>query len=306
MAINVSALNNYVEEHRLPLILKSVLKGKTIDLVQIQTGVKQDTALNLLSASVVFGDGGACGWNATDGVTLSQRKIEPAFLKVNQAFCDKSLLKHWMAYDVTLAAGRNTLPFEQDFMEGIAREISEKIEKMVWQGDKNNAGGLKECDGYLKILEAVGAGTIIETDQAGTSAYNRIKGVYNAMPARIVDKEDAVIFVSEADYREFIQNLVAANMYHFNPDYKNGEYYLPGTSIRVIATPGLDGSDTGKMDKMVAGRLSNFFYGVDAEDDKDTFDFWYSRDAQEFRLAVDFACGVQIAYPNEIVLAKQA
>ena len=76
---------------------------------------------------------------------------------------------------------------------------------------------------------------------------------------------------------------------------------VPGTSIRVIAVNGLN--STGKI---VAGRLSNFFYGVGAEDDKDTFDFWYSQDNREFRLAVYFAMAVQVAYPNEIVLGKQA
>ena len=93
MAINVTALNNYVEEKRLPLIAKSFLRGKTIDLIQIETGVLQDTALNLVSASVKFGDGASCGWNATDGIALSQRHLKPTFLKVNQAFCDKDLLK---------------------------------------------------------------------------------------------------------------------------------------------------------------------------------------------------------------------
>ena len=304
MAINVTGLSNYVDEKRLPLIAKSVLTGKTIDLVQIETGVKQDTALNLVSASVEFGDGSSCGWDATNGVALSQRKLVPVFLKVNQAFCDKSLLKKWASYEVRLAAGREQLPFEEKFMDEIAKSISESIEKMIWQGDSSNVSAV-ECDGYLTLLEAVGAGTIAITAAQGTSAYNRIKAVYNALPARIVDKEDTVIFVSEADYRSFIQELVAANLYHFDPDYKNGEYRLPGTSIRVIAVPGLDGSDSGKFDKMVGGRLSNFFYGVDAEDDKDTFDLWYSKDNQEFRLAVNFAIAAQVAYPNEVVEISQ-
>ena len=306
MAINVSALSNYVEEKRLPLIAKSVLTGKTVDLVQLETGVKQDTALNLVSASVVFGDGSDCGWDATNGVTLSQRKLQPVFFKVNQAFCDKSLLKKWASYEVRLAAGRETLPFEQKFTEEIARSISEQIEKLIWQGDSQNAGGNVECDGYIKLLTAVGAGTVAITASSGTSTYNKIKAVYNALPARVIDKDDTVIFVSEADYRSFIQELVAANLYHFNPDYRNGEYPLPGTSIRVIAVPGLDGSDTGKFDHMVAGRLSNFFYGVDAEDDKSTFDVWYSKDNQEFRLACNFAIAAQVAYPNEVVIISQA
>lgn len=298
MALNVSTLTNYVEEKRLPLIAKSFLRGKTIDLIQIETGVLQDTALNLVSAQVEFGDGASCGWNATDGVALSQRILKPTFLKVNQSFCDKSLLKKWASYEVKLAAGREQLPFEEEFMEEIANAINESIEKLVWQGDSSHTN---EPDGFLKILETSGSGVISKTWTAGTTAYNKIKAVYNAIPANIIDKEDTVIFVGEETYREFIQDLVAANLYHFSPDYKAGEYMVPGTSIRVIAVNGLN--STGKI---VAGRLSNFFYGVGAEDDKDTFDFWYSQDSREFRLAVYFAMAVQIAYPNEIVLGKQA
>ena len=295
----VTALPNYVEEHRLPLIAKSVLRGKTIELVQIETGVKSDTALNLISASVTFGDGSSCGWTPTEGVTLSQRKLVPVFIKVNQAFCDKNLLKKWASYEVTLAAGRSTLPFEEQFLEEISNSINEQIEKMVWQGDSQNGSSRIECDGYLKHIEAGGSGATILTDTDGTTAYNRIKRVYNALPARVVDKQDTVIFVSNSLYRDFINELVASNLYHFNPDYGQGEYPLPGTSIRVIAVSGLDGTN-----KIVAGRLSNFFYGVDAEDDKDTLDLWYSKDNQEFRLAANFAVSTQIAYPDEIVLSK--
>ena len=298
MALNVSTLSNYVEEKRLPLIAKSFLRGKTIDLIQLETGVLQDTALNLVSAQVEFGDGASCGWNPTEGVALSQRLLKPTFLKVNQVFCDKDLLKKWASYEVKLAAGREQLPFEEKFMEEIANAINESIEKLVWQGDSSHTN---EPDGFLKILGAGGSGVVSATWTAGTTAYNKIKAVYNAIPANIIDKEDTVIFVGEETYREFIQDLVAANLYHFSPDYKAGEYMVPGTSIRVIAVNGLN--STGKI---VAGRLSNFFYGVGAEDDKDTFDFWYSRDNREFRLAAYFAIAVQIAYPNEIVLGKQA
>ena len=298
MALNVSTLSNYVEEKRLPLIAKSFLRGKTIDLIQLETGVLQDTALNLVSAQVEFGDGASCGWNPTEGVALSQRLLKPTFLKVNQVFCDKDLLKKWASYEVKLAAGREQLPFEEKFMEEIANAINESIEKLVWQGDSSHTN---EPDGFLKILEAGGSGVVSATWSAGTTAYNKIKTVYNAIPANIIDKEDTVIFVGEETYREFIQELVAANLYHFSPDYRTGEYMVPGTSIRVIAVNGLNGTG-----KIVAGRLSNFFYGVGAEDDKDTFDFWYSQDNREFRLAVYFAIATQVAYPNEIVLGKQA
>jgi hypothetical protein len=294
MAIDVSALGNYVEEKRLPLIAKSFLTGKTIDLVQLETGVKQDTALNLLTAEVEFGDGASCGWDPTDGVALSQRLLKPVFLKINQAFCDKNLLKKWASYEVNLAAGRETLPFAERFMDEIAKGIQAKIEYLIWNGDSLNPN---EPDGYLKLLLGGGATSITVT---GMTNYNAIKAVYNAIPTEIIDKEDTVIFVSEQRYRGFIQELVAANLFHFAPDYKDGEYKLPGTSIRVIAVNGLNNKN-----QIVAGRLSNFFYGVGAEDDKDTFDFWYSKDNREFRLAVYFAIAAQVAFPDEVIVGEE-
>ena len=291
---NVTSLSDYVEEKRLPLIAKSFLTGKTIDLVQLETGVKQDTALNLLTSEVEFGDGASCGWDPTAGVTLSQRLLKPVFLKINQAFCDKNLLKKWASYEVNLAAGRETLPFAEKFMDEIAKGIQAQIEYLIWNGDAQNPN---EPDGYLKLLSDAGATSVSVT---GMTNYNAIKAVYNAIPTEIIDKEDVVIFVSEQRYRAFIQELVAANLFHFAPDYKDGEYKLPGTSIRVIAVNGLN-----KSNSIVAGRLSNFFYGVGAEDDKDTFDFWYSKDNREFRLAVYFAIAAQVAFPDEVIVGEE-
>ena len=298
VGIDVTALSNYVEEKRLPLIAKSFMRGKTVDLVQLETGVLQDTALNLLGSNLSFQAGDTCGWDPEGNVALSQRLLKPVFIKINMPFCDKDLLKKWASYEVKLAAGREQLPFEEAFMDEIARGINEHIETLIWQGDSNNTA---EPDGFLAILEAVGSGVVEAEWAQGTSAYNKIKAVYNKIPANIIDKEDTVIFVGEETYRAYIQDLVAANLYHFDPDYKDGEYKLPGTSVRVIAVNGLNGED-----KIVGGRLSNFFYGVGAEDDKDTFDFWYSKDNREFRLACYFAIAAQIAYPNEVVLGQEA
>ena len=291
---DVNSLSDYVEEKRLPLIAKSFLTGKTIDLVMLETGVKQDTALNLLTADVEFGAGDECGWDPTAGVVLSQRILKPVFLKINQAFCDKNLLRKWASYEVNLAAGRETLPFAEKFMDEIAKGIQAQIEYLIWNGDAQNPN---EPDGYLKLLSDAGATSVSVT---GMTNYNAIKAVYNAIPTEIIDKEDVVIFVSEQRYRGFIQELVAANLFHFAPDYKDGEYKLPGTSIRVIAVNGLN-----KSNSIVAGRLSNFFYGVGAEDDKDTFDFWYSKDNREFRLAVYFAIAAQVAFPDEVIVGEE-
>lgn len=298
----VNSLPAYVDEQRLPLIAKAIYGAKTADLLTLIADVKTKTALNLISTDVVFGDGAACGWNDQGTVTLSQRYIDPAYLKVNMSFCDRELLGKWASYQVRLTAGKETLPFEEYFVNGVLDGVSDALEKMIWQGKKAEGNSF---DGLLTILDAENTAKSVVV-AAGTGAYEAIKSVYKAIPSEIVMKEDTVIFVSEATYRDFISDLVAANLYHFNPDYKDGEYKLPGTSVRVIAVGGLNGSKKAGEDKIVAGRLSNFFYGVSAEEDEQAFNLWYSADNQEFRLAINFAAGVNVAYPDEVVISKDA
>lgn len=298
----VNSLPAYVDEQRLPLIAKAIYGAKTADMLTLIADVKQKTALNLISTDVVFGDGSLCGWSAQGTSTLSQRFIDPAYLKVNMSFCDRELLGKWASYQVRLTAGKETLPFEEDFVNGVLDGVSEALEKMIWQGKKSDGNSF---DGFLTILDSENTAKSVVVS-AGTGAYEAIKAVYKAIPSEIVMKEDTVIFVSEATYRDFISDLVSANLYHFNPDYKDGEYKLPGTSVRVIAVGGLNGSKKAGVDRIVAGRLSNFFYGVSAEEDEQAFNLWYSADNQEFRLAINFAAGVNVAYPSEVVISKDA
>lgn len=290
MSFQITALPEYVDQSRMELIGKAFLDGKTAGLVNLEVGVNQKTALNLINTAAAIQDGANCGWTDKGDVTLSQRYLEPAFLKVNMALCDKDLLKKYASHEVKMAAGRETLPFEAKIMEEVTKSIAEQIENLLWQGE--NGFGLK---GYLEILRT--DGTV--GDRASASAYNAIKTVYNKLDPAIVMKEDTVIFVGEDDYRAFIQDLVAANLYHFAPDYKNGEYVLPGTSVRVIAVPGLTGTSA-----VVGGQLSNFFYGVDATDDAQTLDVWYSKDAREFRIAAGFSIAAQIARPDMVAAVK--
>ena len=292
MAFNVSALPEYVDQSRMELIGKAFLDGKTAGLVNLEVGVNQKTSLNLINTEAALQDGADCGWTDKGDVTLTQRYLEPVFLKVNTSLCDKDFLKKFASHEVKMAAGRETLPFEAKIMDEITKSIAEQIENLLWQGD--SGFGLK---GYLEILQTdgtVGA-------RANASAYNAIKTVYNKLDPAIVMKEDTVIFVGEDDYRAFIQDLVAANLYHFAPDYKNGEYVLPGTSVRVIAVPGLTGTSA-----VVGGQLSNFFYGVDATDDAQTLDVWYSKDAREFRIAAGFSMAAQIARPDMVAAIKNS
>lgn len=291
MAVNLSALTAYVDEQKIGLIRKSALGAKTLDYVNIQTGVVGPTAINILNTDIVFGDGGACGWNEAGTSTVSQRKIVPALLKVNMSFCDKAMAKYFMNYEVNMAAGRANLPFEEAFIGDVVEKTNAKLDDIIWNGV--TVGGTK-YNGYLDLLTEAS----IEKTGAGTNVYETVKNVYKAIPANVLDK--AVIFMGIDAYRDLVGELVEANLFHHNATVdETHEMILPGTITKVVAVPGLNGKNV-----IVAGNPEHMFYGTDMTGDDEVFKLWYSDDNQEFRLNIGFSAGVQFAFPSEVVWAN--
>ena len=289
MAINVSALTAYVDEQRLPLIRKTIFAAPSVKHFNLQTGVKHSAALNILNTTVAFGDGATCGWDEAGSSAFSQRTLEVGNYKVNMSFCDKAMLKYWNGYDVRVAAGQKTLPFEEDFVNGVIDGVAEKLETIIWQGVK----ATDKMDGILTILGK--EGTVIKSE-AGTTIYDSVLNAYKAIPAKKLDK--AAMFIGVDKFRDLVLELTAKNLYHYNPAVdEKMEIVLPGTNTRIIAVSGLNGKSN-----VVAADPENIYYGVDMEGDEETFDLWYSQDNQEFRLAINFNAGVQVAFPDEVVL----
>lgn len=292
MAINVDGLSAYVDEQRLPLIKKAVLGGKSVGLMNLQTGVKRSAALNLINVNPTLQKGG-CGFNAQGDATLSQRVINTELLKVNMSFCDKDLLAYWAGYEVKVGAGKEVLPFEEYLTTAIIEGVNEKVENLIWNGDKSKGA---EFDGILTIL--ADEDDVISAQ--GTGAYGAIKAAYAAIPVAVLPK--ASIFVGADTFRTFMLEMVEKNYFHYAADGADvQEFILPGTNTKVIAVNGLNGTG-----KIVAADAQNLFYGCDMLDDAEAFDLFYSKDNREFRLVVEFNAGTQVAYPSEIVVATVA
>lgn len=295
---NLNALTGWTDEHSEELLTKAMLGGKSYKLFGLQTGVKGKTALQLMDNEIVFQDGHACGWNDSGSTTFTQRYIDPAILKINMGFCQKNFLNTCFAHKLRVAAGLENLPFEEQIMNNISGKINEGVEKMTYQGE---SGHTDEFEGLISILTNASAVTKNVNSASGTTAYAFLKAVAAKKPAAV---KDAVILVSTPVYEEFMQDLVSANLFHFDPANGDNEYKLPGTNIRVIAVDGLN--DTASYDYAILANPKNIVIGVDMEGDEEVFDFWFSRDNDEFRLKSNFSMGVQVGYPEEVVFGKRA
>ena len=292
-------IKGYVDESNESLIAKTVLGGQSVSLFGLQTGVKGDTAINLLDTDVELQSALDCGFTPKGSNKISRRILKPVYLKVNMQWCDKNFLDTYAQHMVKIAAGMKTLPYAEEFTAGIVARVNEALETMLYQGVADV--GKTEFDGLITLLGK--ESTAIKVGTNTGTAYEKLLKVYNAVP-EVAHKDDLVILVAPSLYREFVQELVKANMYHYDANDANAQTYLPGTSVPVIPVDGLipTTANAGK-EFIIALRKSNVIYGTDMSNDQEKFDFWYSADDQVFKLAIEFTAGVQFAYPEEVVFA---
>lgn len=304
---NVSALTNYVETRKDVLVKDIVLggvKGDTIRNLAKQLGIKTSERINYLDVTPAIQSGKGCGFSASGSTSLTDRLLNTAIMKVNDSYCPDDLLGKFAEYMVRLGADANAegeFPFEEEILRQIVGGINEQMEKLVWQGATSGNSGSDLIDGFVTLAENNdSASTITASTTAATSAisvYNEIKKVIMLIPEEIIDK--AVVFVSPAVYRAFVQEMVEKNYYHYESGkVENEDLIFPGTNIRVHKTFGL----TGDKKHIYASAYENMFYGCDMMNDKEEVRVWFSDDDDLFKLKVKWNAGVMTAFPDEVVL----
>ena len=301
----VSSLPTYVQDNK-DLIIKNFALVGTASRQRfgLQTGIKTSAYLNYLELNPTLQDGKGCGFSASGTATLTQRTITTAIIKVNMDICPDSLLGKYAEYLVRIGAKSDELPFEQYIIDGVTAELNKKIEKLIWQGDttKTTDTDLKWLNGILKQL-ASDTDKVAVNIAAGTAIYNAIKAVYLAIPEETLER-GAEIYISPANYRDFLQAMVEKNYFHYSgpQDAAPEEFVFPGTDVKVVKTPGLAGVNN----LIVASFPENFVYGCDAEGDLEDVKIWFSDDDDLFKLKVKWNSGIAYRFPNQVTLGTIA
>lgn len=298
-----TSLPKYVQENK-DMLLKNfaLVGGSTRSRISVQTGIKSTGRINFMEIAPVLQDGNGCGFNAEGAVSLSQRDIETAVIKVNLDICPETLRGKYAEYLIKTNATAETLPFEQYIMEGVTNVLTKKNEVLMWQGDKASGNtDLKWIDGFIKIAGAEAG--VKDVEITTDKIYDAILAVYAELPDEVIER-GAEIYVSPANFRKFMQELVAKNYFHYAGAIEAApeEFYFPGTNAKVVLTPGL----TGVNDKILGTFAKNLFYGCDMEGDAEDIKVWFSDDDDLYKLKVKWNMGVQIAFPDMVVLGATA
>ena len=312
MSFSVSTLSNYTKENEAQLVTSSVLGAKTAALIKsagnVMVGVKSAETINIMDTDAFFQAGGTCGWNASGTTSFTQRTVTVGKIKVQEALCPKALEAKYLQKALPTGSQYDSIPFEQDYSDRKAKTIASQLETALWQGDTTSANGnLNKFDGFIKLIGAASgvvdanvSGYISGAPLSSITAGNVVSlfdGVYKAIPAKVVAADDMVIVCGQDTFRTYTIALKNANMFQYSIDVKaDAEFVLPGTSIKVVALQGLNGTND-----VYAMRLSNLFLGTDLLNEEEKFEIFFAKEADEVRFAAEFKMGVNVAFPDEIV-----
>ena len=291
--LNVSALPDYIQEHRDELFINAILGAKTLGLVEIMPNVKYKDALNYLDSEVVLQDGSECGWNPQGSDTFSQRYIETVAVEVEKEFCWKDFEKKYMNYQLLWEAGREKLPFEEKIAQSNMNAIQNAVEDLVWKGDS----GLS-IDGFIAAAENASATTV--EFETGQTVSDKIDAIVAALSFKML-KKGVNIYVSPTDFASYIreQNGVCCANKPILDAASESIAYFGDSRIKIVPVLGLEGADA-----IVAATPDALVYATDVEGSEKSYRMWFDEKEEKFMFRVLFRAGTAIKFPDEVVLGE--
>lgn len=323
MAIDVSALTNYVIENENLLIVKSLFGGKTSDLIRaegtVMVGVKFAEKINVLATDAIFQNGTGCTRTSSGTTSLTQRQVTIGDIVVVEDICVATLNTKYTSKALAKGSDTNVLPFEQEYTDLKSATIAKQLEIAIWQGDTNSGNAnLSRFDGLIKLIDT--AATAVTANQApymgatplattaGGITTANVKAVVNSMwlglPADITGADDIRVFCGWDTFNKFIAAFTDQNLFNFAPagsevSAANGVVIIPGTNYKLTAVHGLDGTS-----RLFSMRMSNLYAAVDMEHEEDKYRMMEDQFKNFIRFDAHFKYGVNVAFPDEIVQFK--
>lgn len=296
-SFDLSSLSTYTDEVGGLLLAEAVVKSKTAELCYVQSGIKGQQAINILSSTLNVQDG-SCGWNASGTTTFTQRDIAVCDKKVNEALCARDLNQYWAGQFLNAGSYNEEVPFSEAIATLKVQQIQKYIDDQLW----NATTGTSCFDGFKTLISTGTTGVVAVVGASALTASNALAEVdkmVEVLPNEVADRDDILIWMSMANYRKYLINLRTSNYYApFIEDADQMKEYVtlhPGTNFRVVGINSISGN------YMAMGPAEYMVVGTDLMDDSERLEMFYSKDNDEVRVRANFKLGAQIAFPEYFV-----
>lgn len=289
-----SRLKTYLETNGVEVLTKALFNSESAKYFNIQTGCTAEQPIIRLDSTITLADASNCGFTATGSDTFTNRLLSPKFLKVNKEFCPKTLLKTWAHSDVKMNALNQEMPFEELLISNNINELAKVNERLIWEGDTTSGeGNMLLMDGIITIAKK--DENTVKQSKGSDDLWARVQKIWLALPAEIADK--STLFMSIANYKQLIVDLMNKNMYHVFETY-DGEYMMsmPGTNMVIRGVSGIT------QDVLVCTPEDNLYLGVDGESDSESVDLYFDKSDRTFKFVVEYAYCVNYAFSEYVIL----
>jgi hypothetical protein len=241
---------------------KAYLSEDTADNYRALPGVKYKTKL----ASVTFGNilqASSCAFTApTDD--LDAKEIDVCALSAMAQICQFDLEQSFLSLQMSKGSNGDfsVASFMSFYWSEMANKINGDLESIRWQGDTASLNPtLALCDGYEKLLGAVGSGVI----NGGTGAIANFTALEAALSAAFA-LLPATIATRTADLRLYMPTQLV-NIYRLGVASGNTQAYitqdlaLTFLGVKIVVCPGMSNNT------FVWTLKDNLIYAFDAEGD---------------------------------------
>jgi hypothetical protein len=299
MAFNLNNMldTNYLDQLKETLVPRLLTEGITLDIIDIIPGVKNRVSLNLVKNNITVVDAN-CGFSPAGDVQLIQKALDVLPKAVNDTLCPKDLE---VTYLGQYMKNNKQIPFIEIIADTYVNRVNRWNEQFIWDGDGTYAGLIEQIANDPLVIDASA-----EVDSAA-NPVEKLNALLSKASPEIKTHSNKVVFCSFAFYDAYMNYLRSQNVYMYaNSEFKNGGYIttIPGTDIQLISTVALDSLVNNTIttgEALVYTYADNLVAGTDMMDDEEKFDIWYSRDADEVRVNIQWKIGVATRFGEDIV-----
>jgi hypothetical protein len=296
----VSDLTAYVDEQNPDIVGKLTEGAFFMARCNIMTGVKGSEKIKLFTDNLVMQSADTCGWNASGGITFTDKTISNERMKFQEEYCNETLNGKWTQLRNRIGANVQDLenPFADIMIAGKLAELHTAIQKLLILGDTTSGDSqLAFFDGLVKKLEAdanVVTYTTTETSITDSNAFAILRGLSRAIPSVLFSNNvETEIVCGLETAQKCIDNIWNSKDYNALLEFSRneaGELYftLPTTTTVVRVLPELNGTE-----KAFALPYQYISVAVDGDKDEDGIEIKYNDNDEKLRVGSKWRLGIE-------------
>ena len=306
MAINVSALSDFNNELAGRMLMDTVYTGNTAEYVEIQEGIKYQEPLNLASVTPFF-QGGDVVSTPMGSLDFTQRNITVSKRTAYDAWNLQLLTSKYLGKAVLEPGSyEDTMTILSGLSEDLVKKAQQSNDDFIWNAVAGASGSgdtvIAAADGLKTVISGSTTGVAVPSGQTaivGSTAYDQIVSLVEAVDVNVKDASDLTVFVGTSVFQRIISGLTTQNLFHFDPTSvatRGGMYEvpLPGfPNIRIVGTYGLRNSE-----RVIVGPASDAFVGTDLISDTSNFQMWFDINSDALKYRLRNKIGTQIGHPT--------